>query len=137
MTSSVILFIALSVLELLLLILVIVFFIRLKKSEKSMNELVEKHSRMLQKIRFNAELEQELLSSFETRQQELVEIDRKLKSRAEELQKLIKQAESLSSSPDLMRQIILEGRRQGKTPQAIARSTGLSVEEVELIMEQS
>jgi uncharacterized protein HemX len=137
MTSSVILFIALSFLELLLLILVIVFFIRLKKSEKSMNHLVEKHSQMLQKLRFNAELEQELLSSFETRQQELVEIDKKLKARAEELQKLIKQAESMSRSPDLMRQIILEGRRQGKTPQAIARSTGLSVEEVELIMEQS
>lgn len=137
MTSSIILFIALSVLELLLLILVIVFFLRLKKSEKSMNELVEKHSQMLQKIRFNAELEHELVSSFETRQQELVEIDKKLKARAEELQKLIKQAESMSRSPDLLRQIILEGRRQGKTPQAIARSTGLSVEEVELIMEQS
>lgn len=137
MTSSLTLFVTLTLLELLLLFLVIVFFLRLKKSEKTMNELVEKHSQMLQKLRFNAELEQELVSSFETRQQELVELDKKLKTRADELTRLIKQAETMSRSPDFLRQVILEGRRQGKTPQAIAKNTGLSVEEVELIMEQT
>lgn len=136
MTSSFIFLAAVSILELLLLVLVVVFFFRLKRSETMMNSLIEKHSEMLQKLRFNAELEQELVSSFEARQKELMALDEKLTARAEELSRLIKQAESVSSSPDFLREVILEGRRQGKTPQAIARSTGLSVEEVELIMEQ-
>jgi uncharacterized protein HemX len=137
MTSSLILLVIVSLLELLLLVLVVVFFYRLKRSEKAMNALTEKHEQMLQKLKFNAELEQELVSSFETRQQELVELDKKLHTKAEELKRLIEQAESMSRSPDFLREIIMEGRRQGKTPLAIAKSTGLSVEEVEIIMEQS
>lgn len=137
MTSSLTLLAVVSLLELLLLTLVIVFFFRLKRSEKSMNDLTQKHDQMLNKLRFNAELEQELVSSFETRQQELVELDKNLAAKAKELKKLIKQAESMSKSPDFLREIIFEGRRQGKTFSEIARSTGLSVEEVELIVEQA
>jgi hypothetical protein len=102
-----------------------------------MNELTKKHDQMLSKIKFNAELEQELLSSFTTRQQELVELDQELGARAADLKKLINEAKSMSKSPDLIRRVIAEGRRQGKTTHEIARSTGLSVEEVELIIEQN
>lgn len=137
MTSSLNLLAAVSLMELVLLALVIVFFFRLKRSEKSMNDLARKHDQMLNKLTFNAELEQELVSSFETRQQELVELDKELAAKAKELKKLIKQAESMSKSPDFLREIIFEGRRQGRTYTEIARSTGLSVEEVELIIEQA
>jgi biopolymer transport protein ExbB/TolQ len=136
MSATLFLLIAVSALEIIVLLAVVFFFLRLKRSQNELGSLYEKHEALQKKLRFNAEIEQELMSTFETRQAELADLESKLEARAQELKRLIRQAESLTSSPDLLRQAILEGRRSGKATHEIARSTGLSTEEVELILER-
>jgi uncharacterized protein HemX len=125
---------ALSLTELLLLILLFVFFLRLKRSESLLNEMQAKQETLLTKMHFNAQLEQELMESFAERQEQLRQLDIQLEARATGLEKLIKQAESLSRSPQFLREMILDGNRKGHSPQQLARATGLSVDEVELIL---
>jgi hypothetical protein len=36
-----------------------------------------------------------------------------------------------------LRQVIISGNRQGKSPKELAKTTGLSVDEVELIIDQN
>lgn len=137
MSSSLVLLFIVSLTELLLLVVVLVFFLRLRRSETLLNTLQEKQESLLRKLHFNAELEQELVSSFEQRQDVLSSLNERLESRAAELEKLLKQAEQVCRSPRFLRELIISGRRQGKSPQALAISTGLSVDEVELILEQA
>lgn len=137
MTSSFIFLLFLSLSELALLGLLLVFFQRLKRSETILNALQQNQESLLSKLHFNAELEQELVITFEKRQAELSKLDDQLEQRAEELRKLVKQAEQISHSPQFMREVIISGSRKGKSPQALALSTGLSVDEVELILEQA
>ncbi|GFM35259.1 hypothetical protein LN040_09225 [Desulfovibrio subterraneus] len=125
---------ALSLTELLLLVLLFVFFLRLKRSESLLNEMQAKQETLLTKMHFNAQLEQELMESFAERQEQLRQLDIQLEARAAGLEKLIKQAESLSRSPQFLREMILDGNRKGHSPQQLARATGLSVDEVELIL---
>jgi hypothetical protein len=46
----------------------------------------------------------------------------------------MEQAEGISRSPQFLREIIMNGRRKGRTVEQLARSTGLSADEVELIL---
>ncbi|UZP66853.1 hypothetical protein N1030_14740 [Desulfovibrio mangrovi] len=125
---------ALSLTELLLLILLFVFFIRLKRSESLLNDMQAKQEALLARMHFNAQLEQELVESFSERQEQLRQLDIQLEARAAGLEKLIRQAESMSRSPQFLREMILDGNRKGHSPQQLARATGLSVDEVELIL---
>ncbi|MFV0349311.1 MAG: hypothetical protein ACK5JO_12045 [Halodesulfovibrio sp.] len=125
---------ALSLTELLLLILLFVFFLRLKRSESLLNEMQSKQETLLAKMHFNAQLEHELMESFSERQEQLRQLDIQLEARAAGLEKLIRQAESMSRSPQFLREMILDGNRKGHSPQQLARATGLSVDEVELIL---
>lgn len=126
-----------SLIELFLLVLVVVFFVRLRKSEALLNQLQAKQAEFLHKLQFNAQLEQELISSFESRQSELLDLDQQLEERSERLKKLIKQAEKFCNSPQFLREIILAGHKEGKSVAALSKATGLSTEEVELIIDQS
>jgi len=137
MSSSLILLFLVSLTELLLLVVVLVFFMRLKRSEALLGMLQEKQESLLRNLHFNAELEQELVSTFEKRQSELGQLNTALEGRIQEVKRLLKQTEQVSRSPHFLREVILSGRRQGKSIPELANSTGLSVDEVELILDQA
>ena len=127
----------LTVCELALLLLVVLFFSRLRRSEDLLAKLQKNQESLLSKLDFNAKLDQELVGSFARRQAELAELDQKLEQRRAELEKLVKKAQEFSRSPDFLRQIIVNGSRRGQSPLALAKATGLSLDEVELILAQN
>lgn len=131
------LLLVLSVTEILLLLLVVVFFLRLRQSEAVLSKLRSKQEELLNKLRFNAQLEQEIVASFEQRQNELTKLDQLLETRAADMKRLLKQAEEVCKSPQFLREIVVTGCKRGKSSQELARATGLSLEEVELIIEQA
>ncbi|SOB57080.1 conserved protein of unknown function [Pseudodesulfovibrio profundus] len=126
-----------TVSEVILLGIVIVFFLRLKKSETLLSGLQVKQEEFIKRLQFNTQLENELVSTFEQRQMELITLNNDLEKKAAELKKLIDLANDYCKSPQFMREIILNGRKSGKSPVQLAKSTGLSLEEVELILDQA
>ena len=67
-----------SLTEVFLLVGLIVFFLRLRRSEATLNTLQANQEKLLTQLHVNAELEQELMDSFARRQAELQALDRKL-----------------------------------------------------------
>lgn len=116
-------------------LLVLFFFLRLKRSEALLNQLQKNQKTFLDKLRFNTTLEQEMIQNFEERQKELLELEKKLESRSQELHKLLKMADSFTKSPQFVRQAVIKGYRQGKEINDLAETSGLSKDEVELIIE--
>ncbi|MBU1230728.1 MAG: hypothetical protein KKA55_04500 [Proteobacteria bacterium] len=137
MQITALLLLALTVTELALLFVVIAFYLRLRKSEALIARMQTKQEQFLNKLRVNAQLEQELVDSFERRQDELARLDSQLTERVVVLNKLLKQADEYARSPQFLRQVIISGNRQGKNPKELAKTTGLSVDEVELIIDQN
>ena len=135
MSTMLLIFITVS--EVVLLGVVIVFFLRLKKSEALLSALQVKQDDFLKRIQFNTQLESELVATFEQRQQEIVALNAEIEERSEKLQKLVDLASEYCKSPQFMREIIIKGKRAGKSPVQLAKSTGLSLEEIELILDQS
>jgi CRISPR/Cas system-associated protein Csm6 len=113
------------------------FFARLKKSEELLVKLSDGQQGLMDKLRTNAELERELVQSFSTRQAGLQVLNERLDARAAELNALLEQAENLSRSPQFLREVILSGKRKGRTSLQLAKATGLSLDEVELILAQA
>ena len=130
-------FIALTLVELVLFLMILRFFKRLQKSELLLTELQANQESILDKLALNAGLEKELMRSFAERQAELIKLDQGLEERSAALGKLLEQAEQVTRSPQFLREIILNGRRQGQSPGQLAKNTGLSVDEVELILSQN
>ena len=64
----------------------------------------------------------------------MADLDQKLEERSRQLEKLVRKAEEFTRSPDFLRQVIVNGARRGQSPQALATATGLSLDEVELIL---
>lgn len=128
--------IILSLAEIALFFLLIRFFMRLKKSESLLTRLRDGQDSLLDKLQANAELERELMGSFITRQNELTALNSKLEEREIELKKLLDQAEAVSRSPVFLREVILQGHKKGRTATQLAKSTSLSLDEVELILLQ-
>lgn len=126
-----------TVSEVILLGVVIMFFLRLKKSEALLTGLQTKQEEFIKRLQFNTQLENELVATFEQRQQELVALNNEIEDRAAELKKLVNQANEYCKSPQFMREIIIKGHRAGKSPIQLAKSTGLSLEEIELIIDQA
>lgn len=122
--------------ELLLLVLVVGFFARLRRSEDMLSALQGNQAELMGKLQRSAQVEQELIDSFEDRQRELVRLEDKLAARARELGKLLKQAEEISRSPDFLRQVVLNGLKKGQSARELAKATGLTQDEVELIISQ-
>ncbi|NDV20591.1 hypothetical protein GO013_14360 [Pseudodesulfovibrio sp. JC047] len=123
--------------EIVLLIIVILFFLRLKKSETLLSGLQANQQEFIKRLQFNTQLENELVSTFEQRQQELVALNSELEKKAASLQKLVDLANEYCKSPHFMREIIIQGHRTGKSNGQLAKKTGLSLEEIELILDQS
>jgi len=126
-----------SVSEVVLLVIVILFFLRLKKSETLLSGLQANQGDFLKRLQFNTQLENELVATFEQRQQELVVLNQELENKSAKLKKLVDLASEYCQSPQFMREIILKGHRAGKSRVKLAKSTGLSLEEIELIIDQS
>lgn len=122
--------------ELLLMVLACIFYVKLKKSELLVRALQDKQQEFLQKLDFNARLEKEIVETFSKRQEELALLEDKLHQRSTEMRRLLEQAENFTKSPQFLRQTILSGFRRGQSAQALAQATGLSVDEVELILDQ-
>ncbi len=123
--------------EIILLAVVILFFLRLKKSETLLSGLQANQEEFIKRLQFNTQLENELVATFEQRQNELATLNEEIEKRATELNKLVKLANEYCKSPQFMREIILNGHRAGKSPMQLAKSTGLSLEEIELIVDQA
>ena len=126
-----------SVSEVVLLVVVILFFLRLKKSETLLSGIQANQDEFIKRLQFNTQLESELVATFEQRQQELVALNNQLEKKAAELKRLVDLANEYCKSPQFMREIIIQGHRTGKTPAQMAKSSGLSLEEIELIIDQS
>lgn len=125
-----------SLLEVALLAGVVAFFFRLRRSEQLLAKLQQNQKDFLQKIEKSADLEQQFLANFASRQADLQQLDSQLGEREKQIRSLLQQAENLAQSPQFLRQVILSGHRKGRTIKSLAQSTGLSTEEVELILEQ-
>lgn len=126
-----------TVSEVVLLVVVIFFFLRLKKSETLLSGLQANQEEFIKRLQFNTQLESELVATFEQRQKELIALNEELEKKAAELQKLVDMANEFNKSPQFLREIILKGHRAGKSPGRLAKTTGLSLEEIELIIDQS
>lgn len=130
-------FAIITIIELFLFFLLLRFFRRLKQSEALLGELQNSQAKLLAKLEMNASLENELMQSFKERQSELARLDMQLAERAESLRALVEQAGEVSRSPQLLRELIISGNRKGYSLGELAKRTGLSVDEVELILAQS
>lgn len=126
-----------SIMELLILSGVLFFYLRLRNSERLLNTLQGNQEALLARIEMNARLEKEIVATFAQRQAELHSLDEKLEQRAQDLRRLLDQAEGITRSPQFLRELILNGQRKGLSAKQIARNAGLSVDEVELIMSQN
>jgi len=123
--------------EIVLFALLLHFFIRLRKSEKLLSELSMNQQSLMDKLRANAELERELMQSFAVRQASLQSLNTGLEERAAELTSLLEQAQAMSRSPQFLREVIISGKRKGRSSAQLAKATGLSLDEVELILAQA
>ncbi|MCL1939317.1 MAG: hypothetical protein FWG04_01475 [Desulfovibrionaceae bacterium] len=129
--------IVISLAELVLFALLLRFFIRLRKSEDLLFKLSEGQQTLMDKLRTNAELERELMQSFTVRQAGLQSLNASLEERSAELNSLLEQAQAMSRSPQFLREVIISGKRKGRTSAQLAKATGLSLDEVELILAQT
>lgn len=123
--------------EIVLLGVVIMFFLRLKKSEALLSALQTDQEEFIKRLQFNTQLESELVATFEQRQMSLVTLNEELEQRTAELQKLLDLANEYCKSPQFLRETIINGRKAGKSTVQLAKATGLSLEEIELILDQS
>ena len=131
------LLIIVSLIEIVLFALLLRFFSRLRRSEDLLTRLRDNQDSLLDKLSANAELERELMHSFHTRQNELRLVSEKVEQRAAELAALVEQAEAISRSPQFLRELIIAGKKKGRSPAQLAKATGLSLDEVELILLQA
>ena len=126
--------VAVTLAELALVFLVLLFFVRLRRSEQMLSTLQANQDDLMDRMLRNAELEQEMVASFAQRQQELTQLNRVMEERIASLRKLLEQAEGITCSPHFLRELILNCRRKGQSIDEIVRGTGLARDEIELIL---
>ncbi len=131
------LLLAVSIIEIVLFVMLLRFFSRLRRSEDLLTRLRDNQESLLDKLSANAELERELMHSFHSRQTELRLLTEKVEERAAELATLVEQAEAISRSPQFLRELIIAGKKKGRSPAQLSKATGLSLDEVELILLQA
>ncbi len=127
---------AITLAEFALIILVLVFFKRLKKSEQVLMGMQNNQDELMERMVRNANLEQELVATFMQRQTELERLNIAMEERIFMLKRLIKQADEISRSPYLLREIILSSKKKGMTNEMIAQKTGMAKDEIELILKK-
>ena len=84
-----------SLFELAILGGVLVFYLRLRRSEALLNALQGNQEALLARIEMNARLEREIVATFAQRQAELQNLDEKLEERARDLRRLLETGEDL------------------------------------------
>lgn len=137
MNNLTVIALAFFLLEVVVLVAVLFFYARLRRSESLFNTLQGNQQALLGRIEMNARLEKEIVATFAQRQAELQNLEEKLEERTKELRRLLEQAEGIMRSPQFLREIILNGKKKGLSSKQIARNAGLSVDEVELILAQN
>ncbi|WP_459892331.1 hypothetical protein [Desulfothermus okinawensis] len=125
-----------TIIEVFLLTTIIFIFYRLKRSEDFLLRLKQSQKELLDKLSFNEQIEKELVKSFEERQRELMILDSKLEKKLGEAREILKQLEEASNSPKVLKEIIISGYKNGESLESLAKRTGLSIEEIEWILEQ-
>lgn len=125
---------AVTAAELVLLILVLLFFLRLRRSEQILSSLQANQDDLLDRMLRNAELEQEMVATFAQRQEQLAQLNERMEDRIATLRRLLEQAEGITRSPHFLREVILNCRKKGQSVEQIARKTGLARDEIELIL---
>ncbi len=123
--------------EVVLLVAILLFFNRLRRSEDLVQQLQANQEILLARLQHNAELERELVATFAQRQAELRTLDQRMEERAEDLRRLVSQAEGITRSPQFLRELILNQHGRGVSARQIAKNAGLTVDEVELILAQA
>jgi uncharacterized protein HemX len=136
MTLPVWIILLVTLAEVILVFLVLLFFGRLKRSEALISRMQANQEEVLERMSRNAELEHDLVASFSQRQEQLRILNQRLEERAVALQRLLDQAEGITRSPQFLREVILNGRRKGLSVAQIATNAGLAEDEVELILNQ-
>lgn len=129
--------IAASVAEVLFLLVLFWIFKRLRRSEAVLNDLQANQERLLARLDLNTQLEQELMHSFAERQNQLHTLDAHLEKRVESLRKLLAEAEGISRSPQLLREIVISGYKAGRSKAELAKSTNLTMDEISLLLTKS
>lgn len=129
--------VVISAAEIVLFVMLLRFFSRLRKSEELLLKLSEGQQSLMDKLRTNAELERELMQSFAVRQAGLQQLNQSIDDRVAELNGLLDQAKAIARSPQFLREVIIAGKKKGRTSAQLAKATGLSMDEVELILAQS
>lgn len=120
--------------EMLLLGLILLFFLRLRRSEQLLTMLQANQDALLDRLTRNAELEHELVATFAQRQEQLLQLNSRMDDRIQTLRRLLEQAEGISRSPHFLREVILNCQKKGQSPEQIAAATGLARDEIELIL---
>jgi uncharacterized protein HemX len=120
--------------ELALIVLVFLFFLRLRRSEQILSSLQANQDDLLDRMLRNAALEQEMVATFAQRQEQLIQLNNRMEERVAVLRRLLEQAEGISRSPHFLREVILNCRRKGQSTEQIAKNTGLARDEIELIL---
>ena len=86
-----------------------------------LNSLQDNQQTLLARIEMNARLEKEIVATFAQRQAELRELDSKLEQRANDLRRLMAQAEGITRSPQLFEGNYHNGKRKGLSSRQIAK----------------
>lgn len=120
--------------EVFLLGIVIFLFYRLRRSEGVLLQLRANQGELLAKLEASTKLEKELVDNFQVRQQELAKLDRQLQFKIKEVKRLLAAVDNIANSPEFIRQLVLVGHKRGESVESLARKTGLSVEEISLIL---
>lgn len=131
---NILLWASITAAELVLIFLVLLFFKRLRRSEHLLVTLQENQEELMDRMLRNVTLEQEMVSTFIQRQEQMERLNIAMEERITMLKKLIKQAEEISHSPYLLREIILNCRKKGQNTDMIAKATGMARDEIELII---
>lgn len=133
MTWLVIALFVFSCVELALFAGLVIFYKKVKASENLVANLYKNHHTFLQMLNTNSSLEQEFEKSFAEHIDTLKILDVETVKRIVQLEQLLSRAEAVIQSPELLRETILHGLRQGIPKETLAHKTGASIQEVEII----
>ncbi len=128
--------IGLTFAELIIIFLVLLFFRRLKRSEEALEHLQRNQEEFMDRLHRNVQLEQEMVTTFIQRQEQLERLNIAMEERIYHLKNLIKQAEEISHSPYLLREIILSSKKKGLSLDMIAKKTNMAKDEIEIILKK-
>lgn len=133
MTWFIVVLIFFSCIEIALFLVLLVFYRKVRISEKLIANLYENQHTFLQMLNENSSFEQEFEKSFAKHIEQLRTLDIETQKRITQLKQLLSRTDAVLQSPELLRETILQGLRQGISKEILAHKTGISIQEVEII----